>query len=75
MFFDFLDSCEDGEVGLMPDRQGLADMGLHEATRHLGVLAGARALTLQREARESVKKMPFLYNANQTDQVENRNAA
>jgi len=67
MFFDTLDQMEDGQVGLMPDRDDLADLGLHGATRYLGVLAGARSLTLQRESREVVKKMPLLYNSRKSD--------
>lgn len=56
MFFDELDRCQDGFLGVMPDRQDLADMGLPAATRYLGVLAGARSLVLDREARESIKR-------------------
>jgi len=56
MFYDTLDACEDGIMGLMPDRQELADIGLRTATAKLGVLAGARALTLQRESVDIVRR-------------------
>ncbi|MBQ68817.1 hypothetical protein CL689_02025 [Candidatus Saccharibacteria bacterium] len=55
-FFDELDKMDDGVLGLMPNRQDLADMGLPAATRYLGVLAGANSLTLRREARASIRR-------------------
>lgn len=50
-FYDYLEQCDDGEVGLMPDRQELYTMDIHEATRRLGVLAAARSLDFRRDAR------------------------
>lgn len=56
IFYDYLDSCQDGQLGLMPDKQGLADMGIPAATRYLGVLAGARALSFKRESRDIMQR-------------------
>lgn len=52
-FYDYLEQCEDGVVGLMPDRQELYAMDLHDATRRLGVLAAARSLDYRRDSRSS----------------------
>lgn len=59
MFYDALDAAKDGQLGLMPDRQALADMGVPAATRYLGVLAGARALSLHRKTLETIKSTPI----------------
>lgn len=50
-FYDYLEQCDDGAVGLMPDRQELYAMDIRDATRHLGVLAAARSLDYRRNSR------------------------
>jgi len=56
MFYDYLDKCSDPVVGLMPDRGELASLGVCEATRKLGALSAARALCLNRESQEMVRR-------------------
>lgn len=59
IFYDFLDSYPDSQVGLMPDREWLAGEDFPKAVRALGVLAGARSLDARRETQEKLKKIGF----------------
>lgn len=56
LFYDYLDSCSDSQVGIMPDRQSLADMGFEAATRSLGALAATRSLSFRRKAVDLVRQ-------------------
>lgn len=55
-FYDYLDSCDDPVVDLMPNKEELARLGIQEATRRLGVLSAARALCLNRESQELLRR-------------------
>lgn len=57
LFYDFLEAYPDGQIGLFPDKEWLASQSLRNATRALGVLAGARSLDARRDASILVKKI------------------
>lgn len=55
MFLDYLDKCQDAQVGLMPSREGLAAKSLRGATRELGKLSTGRVQVLHRQARTTIR--------------------
>lgn len=57
IFYDFLDSYPDSQLGLMPDRTVLATEDFPEAVRMLGSLAGARSLDARRETHSLLKRV------------------
>ncbi|MBI3888997.1 hypothetical protein HY312_00250 [Candidatus Saccharibacteria bacterium] len=59
LFYDFLDSYDDSQLGLLPDREWLATIPFEKATRELGVLAGARALDIRRDSHKKIKEIGF----------------
>lgn len=59
LFYDFLDSYPDGQLGLMPDKEWLASQTITKATRALGTLAGARSIDARRDTRALIKKVGY----------------
>lgn len=58
-FYRYLDTCDDGVLGVMPDTELLATMPLREAVTMLGEVGGARFLDRRRMVQNAVQEYGY----------------
>jgi hypothetical protein len=64
IFYDLLHSYPQSQIGILPDRQQLADMPFGNAIRALGTLAGSRSLDARRETHTLLTRVGISNTAN-----------
>lgn len=64
VFYEYLDRCDSGQLGLMPEKEELASLPFMKAVRSLGILAGARSLNYSRHTYDVLRRVGYRDSGN-----------